>query len=138
MWRAIYPTLSRARDGLVGALLSRAEAQTLRLSVLYALLDQSPVIRPAHLEAALAIWGYCEASVLYLFGGRLGHPMADTILEAGRRAGRLTRTQINDLFGGHKRSEQIEEALGTLARAGLARRTIQATGGRSGEVWEFV
>ena len=36
VWRDVYPDLSRERDGLVGALLGRAEAQTLRLSVLYA------------------------------------------------------------------------------------------------------
>jgi hypothetical protein len=138
IWTDGYAELSRERDGLVGALLGRAEAQALRLSVLYAVLDRSPVIRPAHLEAALAVWAYCEQSVLYLFGPRLGHPAADAILDALRRSGRLTRTQIRDLFARHKGAEQIEAALDTLARANLARRTVRETGGRPEEAWEPV
>jgi hypothetical protein len=137
-WRAVYRDLSRERDGLVGALLGRAEAQTLRLSVLYALLDQSPRIRLPHLQAALAVWAYCEASVLVLFAGRLGHPIADAILDALRRAGRLTRTQIRDLFGRNKDAAQLEEALGMLQRAGLVRRGQRQTGGRPEEFWEPV
>ncbi len=137
-WRDVYADLSRERDGLVGALLGRAEAQTLRLSVLYAVLDQSPAIRLPHLQAALAVWAYAEASVLYLFGGRLGHPIADAILDALRRAGRLTRTEIRDLFGRHKDAAQLEEALSMLERAGLARPDKRLTGGRPEESWEAV
>jgi hypothetical protein len=110
----------------------------LRLSVLYAVLDRAPSIRPAHLEAALAVWAYCEQSVLHLFGPRLGHPVADAILDALRRSGRLTRTQIRDLFTRHKGADQIEAALGTLAQANLARRTVRETGGRPEESWEPV
>src|SRR5262249_53469023 len=43
IWREVYGTLSAERDGLAGALLGRAEAHVLRLSVLYALLDRSEV-----------------------------------------------------------------------------------------------
>lgn len=137
-WRGVYADLSRERDGLVGALLGRAEAQALRLSCLYALLDQSSVIQPVHLEAALAVWAYCEASVLYLFGSRLGHPIADAILDALRQGGRLTRTQIRDLFTRNKNADQIQEALSMLERAGLAKRGSRDTGGRPEEYWEPV
>jgi hypothetical protein len=137
-WRDVYADLSRERDGLVGALLGRAEAQTLRLSCVYALLDQSPVIRPAHLEAALAVWAYCEASVLYLFGGRLGNPIADALLDALRHSGRRSRTQIRDLFGRTTSADQIQEALSMLDRAGLAQRGSRETGGRPEEYWEPV
>jgi hypothetical protein len=54
--------------GLVGTLLARAEAQVLRLSMLYALLDGTATIRTEHLYAALALWEYVEASVTYIFG----------------------------------------------------------------------
>lgn len=135
-WHALYADLSRERDGLVGALLGRAEAQTLRLSVLYAVLDRSPVIRLPHLQAALAVWAYAEASVLHLFGGRLGHPIADAILDALRRAGRLTRTEIRDLFGRHKDADQIEDALGMLQRSRLAQPGKRQTGGRPEQYWE--
>jgi hypothetical protein len=135
-WRETYADLSREGDGLVGALLGRAEAQTLRLSVLYAVLDQSPTITLTHLKAALAVWNYCEDSVLYLFGGRLGHPLADTILDALRDRGRLTRTEIRALVGGSKSAAQIEEALGMLARSGLAKQGTRRTEGRPEEYWE--
>jgi hypothetical protein len=136
IWHAMYALISRERDGLVGALLGRAEAQTLRISVLYAVLDQSPIITPAHLNAALAVWNYCEDSVLYLFGVRLGHPLADTILDRLRETGRLTRTEIRALVGGHKTAAQIEEALGMLARSGLAKQGRRQTDGRWEEYWE--
>jgi Domain of unknown function (DUF3854) len=136
-WRAVYPDLSRERDGLVGALLGRAEAQTLRLSVLYAVLDGSPLIRLAHLQAAVAVWGYCEASVPYLFAGRLGHPVADAILDALHRRGCLARTEISGLFSRHQSATQIEEALGMLERSGLAKRGTRQTGGRPEEYWQI-
>jgi len=135
VWRDGYGDLSRERDGLVGALLGRAEAQVLRLSCLYALLDRSAVVQLPHLEAALAVWAYCEASVFYLFGQRLGHPIADTILDALRRAERLSRTQIRDLFARNKNADQITEALGVLERHGLAKRGSRETGGRAEEYW---
>jgi hypothetical protein len=40
-WREIYPTLSEGLPGLLGAITDRAEAQTIRLALLYALLDQA-------------------------------------------------------------------------------------------------
>jgi hypothetical protein len=47
MWIAKYPTLSAEKPGLFGALTARAEAQVVRLSLIYALLDKSPLIRIA-------------------------------------------------------------------------------------------
>ena len=44
-WIAAYPVLSRGEAGLLGAATARAEAHTVRLALLYALLDSSPVIR---------------------------------------------------------------------------------------------
>jgi hypothetical protein len=137
-WRALYPVLSRERDGLVGALLARAEATVLRLSVLYACLDQSPVIQVPHLEAALAVQAYAEQSVLYLFAGRLGHPIADTILAALDARGRMTRTEISELFSRNVPAWRIEEALRMLERAGLARRVTVETSGRPAETWERI
>src|SRR5262249_59031075 len=56
-WDEIYrEQLSIRRPGLFGAACGRAEAHTLRLAMLYALLDQSRAIRLKHVEAALALW----------------------------------------------------------------------------------
>ena len=61
-WHRIYPDLSAGAHGLSGAVISRAEAQTMRLALLYALLDQSETIQVEHLRAALALWRCCEVS----------------------------------------------------------------------------
>ena len=83
-WAAVYEGLSEGLAGLLGAVTSRTEAQTMRLAMLYALLDQLPVIRPEHPKAGLAIWEYCERSARYIFGSAMGDPTADEILRVLR------------------------------------------------------
>jgi hypothetical protein len=73
-WEAIYPFLSREEPGLLGAVVARAEAHTVRLAMVYALLDGDHMIRRAHLKAAHALWNYCEASARYIFGDMLRDP----------------------------------------------------------------
>lgn len=134
IWRAVYPTLSEGRPGLLGGMLARAEAQVMRLSCIYALLDMSTEVRPEHLRAALATWEYCEASAEYIFGDSLGDPDADEILRAVRRAPEgLTRTNIHELFGRHRRGDAIARALTRLTGQGLVRCAVEATGGRPAE-----
>src|SRR5205823_1307849 len=58
LWANVYPALSEGETGMLGAVTSRAEAQVLRLSMIYALLDSSDVIRVPHLQAALEVWRY--------------------------------------------------------------------------------
>jgi len=82
LWHEIYPELSEGKPGLLGAATARAEAQVMRLAMIFALLDLSDVIRVEHLTAALAIWEYCEASARYVFGESLGDPVADEIQRA--------------------------------------------------------
>ena len=56
LWACVYPELRREHDGVVGSMLARAAPQTLRLSLIYALIDGSDVIDEQHLRAALAFW----------------------------------------------------------------------------------
>lgn len=137
-WRVIYPELSADRPGLLGSLTARAEAQTVRLAMLYALWAGSAQIELEHLMAAVAIEQFSRESVEYIFRDMLGDPVADTILDALRAAGRdaLTRTEISNLFSRHVSAYQITRALGELARRGLAvQRPGQATSGRPPEMW---
>jgi hypothetical protein len=141
MWSAEYPILSAEKPGLFGSITARAEAQTLRLAMIYALLDQTYTIQPEHLRAALAFWRYCEASARFIFGDALGDPIADTILTALRQQGSdgLTRTEISNLFGRNKTADQISVALQTLmkhGKAGMKRRSSSSQGGGvTPEVW---
>jgi hypothetical protein len=137
MWANVYDELSRGEAGLVGALLARSEAQVLRLSLLYALLDRSKAIRSDHLQAALALWDYAERSVRFLFGDSTGNPDADVILRALREKGSdgLTRTEISNLFARHASALRIERAVELLDKRGLAYSEEFRTGGRPAERW---
>ena len=136
-WIDVYPSLTADHAGMVGAILNRAEAHTVRLSIIYALLDHSPVVRPKHLDAALAVVRYVEASVRHIFGDRLGDPTADAILGALEVRREMDRTDIRDLLGRHASAEQIASALGALGRSGRAVVQAQDTGGRPREVWRI-
>jgi hypothetical protein len=134
IWRAVYGTLTGDRPGMFGEATSRAEAQVLRLSVEYAALDCSELIRAEHQLAALAIWRYCEDSARWVFGDATGDPVADAILTALRR-GPLARTEISELLGRHIQRTRVDQALGLLYAAGLARFDRVPTGGRERELW---
>ena len=136
IWREAYPSLSEGKQGLLGAVTSRAEAQVVRLSLLYALLDRSDVIRAPHLMAALAAWEYAEASAKFVFGDKRGDPVADQILHALKCAPQgMTRTEISRLFHRHKETGQIDRALNELAEQALVKSQEERTEGRTAIRW---
>jgi hypothetical protein len=137
-WGSVYPDLSAERPGLLGAVTARAEAQVIRLALVYALLDGAGDIDAPHLSAALAVWEYCEASAVRIFGDMLGDPVADEIFRALQQAGSngMTRTAISDLFGRNRSADRIGAALALLVTNGRARMEMRASGtGRPAEVW---
>src|SRR5262249_10077285 len=94
-------------------------------------------IEPTHLQAALALWDYCERSARYIFGDALGDSDAQSILDALRAtpAG-LTRTEISrGVFNGHKPAGVIASKLGMLLQRGLVRSEMTDTDGRPAERW---
>jgi len=136
LWNDRYPVLSQARPGLYGAATSRAEAQVLRLSAIYAALDCSPIVRLPHLQAALAVWDYCAASAPLLFGACTGDYIADRIKEAIDRTPQgLSKTQINGLFHGRVSSGRIDTALAQLMSLGALGCSSQPTAGRPASLW---
>jgi hypothetical protein len=137
MWREVYAALSEGRPGLLGAMTARAEAQVMRLALIYALVDRSCVIAAPHLEAALALWTYAEDSVRWAVGDLFGDAVADAIRDALIFAGDdgLTRTEISAMLGRHAKASRIDAALQTLEAAGLVTRGRRETGGRPAEIW---
>lgn len=130
LWAQIYPELSEGRQGLLGAATARAEAQVLRLSLLYALLDLQGEIRRPHLEAALAVWLYSFASARWIFGETSGDPVADKILSALQKASELTRTEIRDIFSRNETKASITAALSLLMGNGKIERAPVPQRGR--------
>ncbi len=136
LWAEVYPELSDGRLGLFGAVTSRAEAQVLRLSLIYALLDCSPNIKRVHLEAALALWDYCERTAQWIFGGSLEDNTADEIMSVlAERPEGMTQSEIMDHFGRHKSARQLSRSLSHLQGQGYVRPEIRKTAGRDAKVW---
>jgi hypothetical protein len=139
IWNEIYPKLSAGKPGLLGAVISRAEAQVMRLACIYAILDESNLIREEHLFAALALWDYSEASARYIFGDATGDWIADRILQALRRStSGLSRTEISNLFSRNISGEKIDSALSFLENLNRISKVREDSGGRPLERWVVV
>jgi hypothetical protein len=140
LWARVYPKLSEGGLGLLGMITARAEAQVLRLSCIYALLDCSATVEVNHLRAALALWRYCEDSARWIFGTGTGNKNADRILAALKAAGQkgLTRLQItNEVFNRHATKFEIDGALRLLHSLKLAIRKLEGTATRPAERWIY-
>lgn len=136
IWISVYCDLSEGHPGLLGAITGRAEAQVVRLALIYALLDGKREIDAPHLLAGLAVWEYAETSARFVFGDALGDPIADVIV-AALRDGPKTRTELRDTFGRHRTRNQIERALQTLLELDRVAVERTATEGRPSELWSL-
>lgn len=136
LWLSIYGVLSTEHDGRYGAATARAEAQVLRLALLYAVLDRSPAILVEHLTAALALWDYCDRSAQHVFGTQQGDPVADDILRCLRdRAGWVARGDLVDSLSRHVAGAKLQLRLDRLLAAGLIDRREESTAGRPRELF---
>jgi hypothetical protein len=132
-WEIMYKELAEDDpDGLLGAAIARAAPQCLRLSLLYALLDESPAIKVCHVEAAYALWSYCRASAEWIWGDAIGDQQADKLLRAIRAARHdgLDGTEQSDLFGRNVSAGKLEQL---RQRLGFRINTItEPSGGKGG------
>ncbi len=121
LWASNYEHLETSRYGFVAKITQRASPYVLRLSCIFAVLDAQSVIGVEHLEAALAVWQFCEDSAKYIFGERIGNKNADALLDALRDAENgLTRTEIyTDVFQKNLNAKEINKALRILLEMNL-------------------
>lgn len=132
-WAELYDLMAEDEaDGIQGALAARAEAQTLRLSVAYALTDGAGEINVDHLEAAWALWQYARASVDLLFSGASGNSDVDRMVAALEDAGStgLSRKQQHAVYSNHLEARHLEAVVRTLIEQELAVESTRPTGGR--------
>jgi hypothetical protein len=111
------------------------QAQVMRLSALYALLDCSSMISVEHHRAAMALWDYCERSARWIFGTNTGDRNADKLYCALRQSGRGGHDSNQDqrgCFQTESRQDSLDNALRLLHRSSLAQPVMEATGARSG------
>jgi 5S rRNA maturation endonuclease (ribonuclease M5) len=137
VWEEAYRKLATHRPGAFGMATSRAEAHTLRLALLYTLLDGCDRIGPSHLRAALALWDYCERSAAYVFGNSLADREAQAILDALRGAPEgMNRTEIRlAVFHNHRPAHHVAAKLAILLKMRLVRSERVETAGRTAERW---
>jgi hypothetical protein len=137
LWRKVYSEL--ADDdvrGLLAAVTSRAEAQVLRLSMIYALLDAGSMIKAEHVRAALAVWRYCRLSAKIIFPGG-ADPDEEKVLDAISQQPGISRAGIYQVLGNHIKKNELVAILARLRDAGKIRVEIipRAGGGRPTEAW---
>ncbi|MBP7676856.1 MAG: hypothetical protein KBB14_11070, partial [Thermoanaerobaculia bacterium] len=122
-----------------GALLARAPAHVVRLSLVYALPVGRAVVRGSRLGGAAALWAYSELSVRFVFGDMLRDRRAEELVTALREAGAkgLKREEVRDLFSRNLSAVRVDMLLGDLARQGLAhaRKASSKGPGRPAVTW---
>ena len=143
LWVELYAKFAATNyGGIVGCLTDRAEAHVLRLAMLFALLDlkpdEAPEISVDHLNAAVAFWNYCDASVRSIFGALSKHAKdVKAVLDEGKPS-ELSRDHIKAALGNHLWGDKLTVALDELRREGLADFRRVETGGRPCELWRAV
>jgi hypothetical protein len=134
-WAELYDVMGDDdATGLLAAVITRAEQQVLRLSLLYALLDGARAIDVDHLEAAWALWRFCRQSAEVLFGDHSVNPDADRLLAAIRNAGPagLDLAAQMAVFGRNRKAKVMDALRADLEGRGLVVTYVdpEDTGGR--------
>jgi hypothetical protein len=138
-WESLYAELAmRKRWGLAGALTARAEAQIVRLALVYALLDRAPAIELPHLEAGIALEAYAERSALHIFGDSTGSGDADSIRRTLRdNVDGMTRSDLRAETG-IRDGSRMTRALDLLAGLQLVATTRGQASDRGGPRPEWI
>jgi hypothetical protein len=110
-WRWLYKRFPD-EPGLAGTIVARAEVHTLRLALIYALLDGAVTVNVEHLIAGYAFWAYCEDSARHIFGRKLGDDVRQRLIDEirARYPSGLDRTAQHELFQRHVPEARIKDA----------------------------
>ena len=106
---------------------------------MYAAADGSLLIDAEHVEAAVAVWRFSDASVRLIFESATGDPLADRLLVALRTEGHrgFSHTEQRSELGHNYSSADLRDAGTILVALGLAERFKRPTDGRPAEVLRF-
>ena len=136
LWEKIYYALDDHLPGKLSGVLARIEAQLVRLSLIYALIDCSDVIQTEHVWAACAVLDYSVASAAFLFGNETGNRVADRLLRGLLTVypSGLDGTDQRKLFSNHISATELGGARSRLEKLGLITTVEEKSGGRSRNV----
>ncbi|MDQ0339701.1 hypothetical protein J2S00_002494 [Caldalkalibacillus uzonensis] len=143
-WARIYREFADPiGTGTVAQIANRVEAQFVRLSCIYALLDMSPVVRVEHLKAALAVFEYCLESTKFIFGQperfKDDERAKRLLIELKRNPQGMTRTEVSDLFNRNLSKQEIDNLVKKLSDAGYVTiKEIKRPTGRPVQVVKLV
>jgi hypothetical protein len=135
LWESVYHELTTpVGSDLLAAVLSRGEAQTLRLSLLMALVAKRETIEADDLAAALDLWRYAVASARVVFG-QVHDPLFEKIVAAVNERPGITRTGLHQRLGWKLGSPELVAALARVQAAGMIHHRRIETRGRPSEQW---
>jgi hypothetical protein len=133
-WDGIYGELTIRPSGVWGSVTHRAPAQTVRLSMIYALVDGADAIDLNHLMAAKALVDYCDQSARWAFQGKAYGEHAQKILDA-LQYGQLSQSEVHNLFQRHINPLMISHALKEIGH--LINTVTMKTPGRSKTIYSL-
>ncbi len=143
LWCDEYPALTAEQPGIAGTLLVRVEIYTRMLAMIFALLDQSDVIEPQHIRAALAWVRYWRDSVLYIFATLAAKAEAERLNDASAEVlvfieqnPRCARAAITTAFRNKMTGPQVTAAINHLLNAApplIRQETLPRVDGKPGK-----
>jgi len=120
VWKGMYESLRVRPATLHGSATGRAAPYVMRLAAIYAILDREFDVGLSHLEAAMAVWEYCDQTALHLFGDPRNDRKMGKLLDALEKAkGGLTKTQIRrQVYRSHLTLMELDGVLGQALASG--------------------
>jgi hypothetical protein len=138
-WRHFYKGLDvlTGNGGMIDKVIGRLHAHAARLSMIFAVADNSETIRMEHQMAAEAVIDYCARSAKWIFGVLTGDKTADKVIRFLRRNPKgATKSAVSiKVFFGKTPAALIDETLAKVKKSGFGDYRIEKTDGRSAEVW---
>jgi Protein of unknown function (DUF3987) len=139
VYNRLTPPLGTAPPSMVS---ERGMMWVMRIALVLALCEDVRVITRAHLDAALAMWDYAEATAIFQFPTIIGTKSVDDISAELRGAGKkgLTRTEIRKRVGSRASSSDIEQGLKDMEKLGMAKMTAvkRSARGPLTQVWHWI
>lgn len=135
LWERVYGELTTTTGSdLLAAVLSRGEAQTLRLSMLMALAAGRAEITADDLAAAIDLWRYAAASARVIFKAS-GDALHDRVMQIITDSPGISRSGIHQRIGWKLPSGDLLRVLSAIQASGEAKCEQVQTGGRPSERW---